>query len=214
MNTWPARRRPAACKKQEGAERLKREKSRRTAAEPGPNRRGREWSSLTGDGAWPGGACWSKGVPRVCGGDPRCGPQRNTTARRRAEPVAPIAGQFTPTPIVGAKRIQDLTLWTHRKSLSSTKEQKGDGGGPKSAPRSWVSVARDSPGALAEPNWNTPAPLKISTLRWALKQVKKKIYNKRRERSLGARWRNLVRTGETGSGAAWRAMTLGPGDAH
>ncbi|KAJ1178115.1 hypothetical protein NDU88_003362 [Pleurodeles waltl] len=49
---------------------------------------------------------------------------------------APIAGQSTPTPIVGAKRIRDLTLWTHRKSLSCTKEQKGDGGGPKPAPRS------------------------------------------------------------------------------
>ncbi|KAJ1204504.1 hypothetical protein NDU88_008281 [Pleurodeles waltl] len=59
------------------------------AAEPGPNRRGREWSGLTGDGAGPGGARWSEGVPRVCSGDPRCGPQRNTAARRRVELVGP-----------------------------------------------------------------------------------------------------------------------------
>ncbi|KAJ1204663.1 hypothetical protein NDU88_000103 [Pleurodeles waltl] len=63
---------------------------------------------------------------------------------------APIAGQSTPTPVVGAKRIRDLTLWTHRKSLSCTKEQKGDGGGPKSAPRS-----RKPRHEVAEPgpNW-------------------------------------------------------------
>ncbi|KAJ1214759.1 hypothetical protein NDU88_002374 [Pleurodeles waltl] len=91
--------------------------------------------------------------PRDCQGRAAetrgAGPKETQQQGGERSQWAPIAGQSTPTPVVGAKRIRDLTLWTHRKSLSCTKEQKGDGGGPKSVPRS-----RNPRREVAEPGLN------------------------------------------------------------
>ncbi|KAJ1172608.1 hypothetical protein NDU88_004452 [Pleurodeles waltl] len=63
----------------------------------------------------PEGVRWSEGVPRACCGDSRSEPQRNTAARRRAEPVGPVRRTIGTCARSRAERTRDLTLWTHKK---------------------------------------------------------------------------------------------------
>ncbi|KAJ1161995.1 hypothetical protein NDU88_002475 [Pleurodeles waltl] len=132
MNTRPALRRPAALEEQEGAERLS-DVPRRNLVQTGETESGAAWRvTALGQGALAG--------PRECRGRAAetrgAGPKETQQQGGERSQWALIARQSTSTPEVGAKRIRELTLWTHRRSLCCTKEQKGDGGGPKSAPRS------------------------------------------------------------------------------
>ncbi|KAJ1079651.1 hypothetical protein NDU88_001606 [Pleurodeles waltl] len=122
VSTRPAKRDPVAHEEQErpGAERLSR------------GRAGLE------------GAHWVEGVLRVCYGDAK----RDPAWTRRAIPKetqqrgggrgqwALIAGRLVPAPGVGAERTRNLTLWTHKNLTELHRRTGGEGGGPKSAPRS------------------------------------------------------------------------------
>ncbi|KAJ1162047.1 hypothetical protein NDU88_002526 [Pleurodeles waltl] len=105
---------------------------------------------------------------------PKSGHQINKAARKRVEPVGPtteMAGIYARCR--GREDTGSDPLGTH-KPPGLHRGTGGNGGGPRSAPQSRVNAARDSPGAggpldTGGARWNTPAPLKISALRGALK---------------------------------------------